>query len=244
MLYSDKPRRSYSTPTCHEVICQLTFPSILSINRDEPIDFQETVRGTFPRYARTEDKNKLVNYHLISSDGQSRLNLTRDFISLSALSYPGWESFAGAFDRPLASFIKLYNPAYFSRIGLRYINFISRQKLALEYTPWSELLAQPYASILAEEDCPENGVLQLSNDFILKPENEITAHVHSGLGRVKSNLPGAKEDPELKFILDIDVYVSGSIECTRAAELLNKLHSYASSIYEGAITDELRRAME
>lgn len=244
MLYNEGQRRSYGRQTCHEVICQLTYPSILTINRDEPVDFQEAVRTAFPRYARTEDKNKVVNYHLISTDGARRLNLTRDFISLSSLRYPGWESFAGAFDRPLASFIRLYKPAYFSRIGLRYVNFVSRQRLGIEYTPWSELIAPAYASVLAEEDCPEEQVTQLSNDIILRPDAECTAHIHSGLARVQSNAPGAVQDNELKFVLDIDVYSSGTIDCTHAADLLNKLHRYASALYEGGITDTLRRAME
>ena len=51
MLYSDHPRVHYDKPQLAEVICQLRFPAILSIGSREPVDFQEAVRGMFPRYA-------------------------------------------------------------------------------------------------------------------------------------------------------------------------------------------------
>ena len=50
MLFSDRPRTHYEKTLAHEVICQLRFPTILSIDTREPADFQETVRAAFPRY--------------------------------------------------------------------------------------------------------------------------------------------------------------------------------------------------
>lgn len=48
MLFSDRPRTHYEKPLAHEVICQLRFPTILTINNTEPADFQEAVGRTFP----------------------------------------------------------------------------------------------------------------------------------------------------------------------------------------------------
>ena len=55
MLFSDRPRTHYEKPLAHEVICQLRFPSILTINSVEPADFQEAIRPEFPPYARRQD---------------------------------------------------------------------------------------------------------------------------------------------------------------------------------------------
>lgn len=52
MLFSDRPRTHYEKTLAHEVICQLRFPTILSINNVEPADFQERIREDFPQYAR------------------------------------------------------------------------------------------------------------------------------------------------------------------------------------------------
>ena len=129
MLFSDRPRTHYEKTLAHEVICQLRFPTILSINNVEPADFQERIREDFPQYARKQDvlppqivngkpepQPPVTNYHFLSQDGRWKLNLTKDFIALSTLSYPGWEEFARMLDKPLAAFIQFYKPAYFQRV--------------------------------------------------------------------------------------------------------------------------------
>ena len=117
MLYSDHPRVRYQRAQLAEVICQLRFPAILSISANEPAEFQEAVRGMFPKYAakeespaprladlgtskvRLEQPKSIINYHFISADGRWKLNLTSNFISLSTVSYPGWEAFGQHFDQ-------------------------------------------------------------------------------------------------------------------------------------------------
>ncbi|MEI3304667.1 MAG: TIGR04255 family protein [Dysosmobacter sp.] len=55
MLFSDRSRSNYRNAPIHEVICQLRFPTILTINSVEPADFQEAIRDAFPQYARRQD---------------------------------------------------------------------------------------------------------------------------------------------------------------------------------------------
>ena len=50
MISPDNRRYAYGKAQLIEVICQLRFPTILSIDTREPADFQETVREAFPRY--------------------------------------------------------------------------------------------------------------------------------------------------------------------------------------------------
>lgn len=262
MLFSDRPRTHYQNAPAHEVICQLRFPTILTINNVEPADFQESIRDEFPQYARRQDaappkltglggpnvqvqqQPPVTNYHFLSADGSWKLNLTKDFIALSTLRYPGWEEFARHLDKPLASFIRLYKPAYFQRVGLRYVNVISRARLGLEGTPWTELLAPAYTGPLQETDVREDQVLNCGCDLLLKLDSSCQAKIHAGPGRVKSNAPGAPQDPEVKFILDLDLSMTGNTPCTLAAAALETLHGHSSRIFEGAVTDRLRDAME
>ena len=46
------------------------------------------------------------------------------------------EEFAARLDQPLAAFLQIYQPAHFDRVGLRYVNFISRQALRLRSWQW------------------------------------------------------------------------------------------------------------
>ena len=80
MLFSDRPRTLYRNRPAHEVICQLRFPSILSINQMEPAEFQEDIRDAFPQYARRQDLPPIVggqtppppvtNYHFLSVEAE------------------------------------------------------------------------------------------------------------------------------------------------------------------------------
>lgn len=261
MLFSDHPRTHYENAPAHEVICQLRFPTILTINNVEPADFQEAIRDTFPQYARRQDQPApkitgagtpnmqverpapITNYHFLSADNRWKLNVTRDFIALSTLNYPGWEEFARHLDKALAAFIQIYKPAYFQRVGLRYVNLFSRAKLGLEDVPWAELFTPAYAGALAEADLREADCLNYGTDLQLKLDNSCRGKVHAGLARIQNKVPGAPQDPEVKFILDMDLSMSGNIPCTMAAGALETLHIHGGRLFEGALTDRLRSAL-
>ena len=257
MLFSDRPRTHYEKTLAHEVICQLRFPTILSINNVEPADFQERIREDFPQYARKQDvlppqivngkpepQPPVTNYHFLSQDGRWKLNLTKDFIALSTLSYPGWEEFARMLDKPLAAFIQLYKPAYFQRVGLRYLNLISRTALGLEDTPWRQLIAPAYLGGLAEEDLHEDKILSCRYDGQMNLGSSCAAKIHAGTGRLKVNNPNVPQDTEIKFILDMDLSMGGSTPCGLAAAALETLHGHSARVFEGAVTDTLRDAMK
>ena len=262
MLFSDRARSHYPNAPVHEVICQLRFPTILTINNVEPADFQEAIRAEFPQYARRQDvtppkvtglggpnpkveqQPPVTNYNFLSADGKWKLNLTENFIALSTLRYPGWPEFARMLDKPLASFIRIYKPAYFQRVGLRYVNLISRQRLGLEGTPWTELIAPAYIGPLQEPDVAEDSVLNCGCDLLLKLDSSCQAKVHAGPGRIKNNAPNAPQDPEVKLIFDMDLSMNGQTPCTLAAAALETLHGHSTRLFEGAVTDRLRDAME
>ena len=261
MLFSDRPRTIYRNAPAHEVICQLRFPTILTINNVEPANFQEAVRDAFPQYIRrqeaappritglggpnpqVEQQAPVSNYNFLSADGRWKLNLTRDFIALSTLAYSGWEEFARHLDKPLASFIKLYQPAYFQRVGLRYLNILSRSKLGLEGTPWAELIAPAYTGPLREPDAVEENFLNCGCDLVLKLDSSCQAKIHAGPGKLKA-APNAPQDPETNFIFDMDLSMGGNVPCTLSAGALETLHGHAGRVFEGAVTDRLRAAME
>lgn len=262
MLYSDNPRVRYDKPQLAEVICQLRFPAILSIGAREPVDFQESIRGKFPRYvvkqerpaaritglgtpeAKVEAQKPVVNHNFLSADGRWKLNLTSTFISLSTVAYPGWESFGKQFDLPLAEFIRIYQPAFFERIGLRYVNIFSRKALDLEGEAWRDLIAAPYLGVLAEEDVDERTTRKCSVDVELGLDSTCRAKIHAGPGMVKANTPNAAQDPEVKFILDMDLFMGGQIDPRMAAAGLETLHGHSTPLFQGAITDRLHTALE
>lgn len=256
-MFSNEERCIYSHNQLQEVICQLRFPEILSIGVKLPVDFQEAIRDEYPQYSARkeaaapkitgtpgnftlENPPASINYQFTSADGVWRVNLTSKFISIACTRYTGWEDFAGRLDKPLAAFIKLYKPAYFERVGLRYINFISRKALALEDTPFRELINSCYLGILSEEDVTEPSVSRCSVDVEVSLRGGCKAKIHAGPGLVKKN---GVQDKEVKFIFDQDLFLPGKLPVNLSAGALQTLHGQAYSLFRGAITDTLHEAM-
>ena len=244
-MISHEPRCIYDTNPLAEVICQLRFPEILSIQANIPADFQEAIRHVFPKYAVRPEalpgKNPPANnYQVVTADGMWRINLTSKFISLSCGKYTCWEDFANMLDKPLAAFIQIYKPAYFERVGLRYVNFISRERLNLSDVPFRELMEASYLGILADEDVSESATLRCSVEVETALRGGCRVKIHAGPGKVNRN---GKIDPEVKFIFDQDLFMAGNIPVNTSAGALQTLHGQSYGIFRGAITDMLHNAM-
>lgn len=257
-MFSMEERCVYKYNPLAEVICQLRFPEILSIEANAPAAFQEAIRRDFPQFSRRQEnppptlsgtngnlslqkQPTVTNYQFSSADGAWWVNLTGKFISLSCSKYTCWEDFAQKLDKPLAAFIQVYQPAYFERIGLRYVNFISRGELGLQGTPYSRLIAPCYLGVLGEEDISEAAVNRNSVDVECGIRGGCRAKLHAGPGMVKRN---GQPDKEVKFVLDMDLYMLGQTPVKLSAGALQTLHGQAYSIFRGAITDTLHDAME
>lgn len=252
-MFSTEERVRYAKPQIMEVICQLRFPTILSIGAKEPAEFQEQIRGAFPRYARKNEKQvkvvngkleeqpPITNYEFISADGRWKVNLTNSFLALATPAYTCWEDFANKLDAVLVHFIEIYKPAFFERIGLRYINAISRKNLGIEDIPFSELIQPAYLGLMSEDDVNERAFLRMTQEAELNLPGGCRLKIHCGPGMVKRN---NIEDKEVRFILDNDIFMLGNIEMKHSAGALNTVHTNADRVFRGAITETLHNAME
>lgn len=257
-MFYETDRVVYAKPQLLEVICQLRFPTILSISAKEPAEFQELIRSAFPRYSRNiekvppkvigqpgnmkfEEQPDVINYQFVSGDGKWKVNLTNSFIALATPAYTKWEDFAAKLDEVLAQFISVYKPAFFERIGLRYINAISRKALDLEGTPFADLIEPGYLGLMAEEDVQEQSFVRIQQEGEMNLAGGCRLKLHCGPGVVKRN---NVEDKEIKFILDNDIFMMSKVEMKYATAALNTIHTHADRVFRGAITKELHEAME
>lgn len=257
-MFSAEPRCIYRNNQLGEVICQLRFPEILTIEANIPAQFQDMIRDEYPVYSvkqelpapkvtgtpgnlQFEKQRPIHNYQFASADGLWRVNLTSRFISLACSRYTCWEDFAMKLDKPLAAFIQTYRPAYFERVGLRYLNFISRFDTGLSDVPFRELIHSAYLGLLNDEQIPEAAVTRSSVDTELAIRGGCRVKIHAGPGLVKRN---GRQEQEVKFIFDQDLYMPGKVEVKLSAGALQTLHNQAYAIFRGAITDTLHDAME
>ncbi|MDE6108510.1 MAG: TIGR04255 family protein, partial [Oscillospiraceae bacterium] len=158
----------------------------------------------------------------------------------STLRYGHWEEFAQKLDKVLALFIQIYQPAFFERIGLRYVNAFSRKRLGLQEELWDDLINSPFIGVLSEPDVDEKLTTKCALDVELSLGEQRHLKLHAGPGL----LGDGKKDPEPKFILDGDFSVMDKeIPAQRIAGDLSILHDYAVRLFNAAVTQELHEAM-
>ena len=67
------------------------------------------------------------------------------------------------------------------------------------------------------------------------------AKIHVGPGMIRKK---GQSSPDARFILDLDLYISGNVPVNVSTGALETLHSQAYPIFRGAITDTLFEAMD
>jgi len=256
-MFSNEERCIYETNQLIEVICQLRFPDILKIEAQEPALFQDAVRGEYPGYQKNVEQlppqnvnGKLTpqgtvnNYSFIAEDGQWKVSLTKNFIALSTHRYTRWEEFAKRLDFVLAEFIRIYSPAFFSRVGLRYINAFNRKALGLDGTPWRELIEPGYLGLMGDDDAQEQAFLKNEQSITAAVPGGSKANIKCGPGlmrKVNNKTHETQEEPV--YMLDLDLYMEGKTPISHAVPALNVVHGNAGSLFRGAVTDAMSAAM-
>lgn len=176
-------------------------------------------------------------FDFISADGLWRVSLTRDFLALTTDGYERWEDFRAHLDGPLSALHDEYEPAFYSRVGLRYRDVIVRSQLGLQGRPWNELLKPFIAGELAESSAVRDDVLSVQREALLKLEPNIQVRVRHGLAKVD-------ETGEQGYVIDADFFCDERTETTNVITILNQLNSYAGTLFRWCISAVLHDAME
>ncbi|MHC1787388.1 MAG: TIGR04255 family protein [Christensenellales bacterium] len=238
-----------------EVILQIRFPTILSINANDPVEFQEAIKKEFPIYQLSIEKEQEItfpimgdtsspsivqkqqhkNHNFVSADGEYKINLTSGFLSISTLNYCSWEEILLHFEKPYRTFLNIYNPPFFERIGLRYINAFSKMKLNIENKKWQDLIKPMWlgAFTLVDESMVINYGLDLEYYF---DDTNSRAKIHAGLGIIN-------QSPEKVFIYDGDFIYIRVIKLDEFDTIVRYLHEKSKEFFSSVITDSLHNAM-
>jgi uncharacterized protein (TIGR04255 family) len=260
MPFPHSQRVIYAHNPLDQVVCQLRFPPILKIDVGLPAEFQERVRSEFPSFSEQSewsmpipaDPNNPIppeilrqmvqvagnrNFQFVSADAGWKLNLTHSFLALTADNYRRWERFREFLDLAISAFAEVYQPASFSRIGLRYINTIRRTTLGLTDIPWSSLLRpELLGSLAAAGLVPHVQHFESAHDFLLE----------NGRGHVRcvARTVVHKESGEQCFQIDSDFSDTGRIAPAEVYGLLDYFNQRAGRLLRWAITERLHKAME
>lgn len=259
MVFPDTPREEYVHNPLEEVICQLRFPPILKIGTTAPAEFQDRIRRQFPLYeqgtavpipeqvmgmlSNSGLENVLASqmprlHRFTTEDGARSISLQHDFIALRVTDYKRWQDFRERFELAEREFRRLYEPQFYSRVGLRYRDTIIREDIGLKGRPWGDLIDRDLAGLLGHAEArtvtQTTGAVQMS-----LPEIEgAQLTLQYGLQPKSEQLPcGA-------YTIDADIFTEQRTEPNDCFRLLGQFNRIAGNIFRWAISDTLRDALD
>ena len=262
MLFPQTSRVEYNNNPLEEVICQVRFPPILKIGTVLPADFQDEVRKQFPLYEAQPDggiplpnqvrellsgagigdllPTQAPHLHRFSTEDTSRsISLQADFIALTVKDYKRWQDFRDQFRLVESKFRHLYEPSFYSRIGLRYRDVIARNELGLDGCSWGDLLNRDLVGLLQGEDISSQVGQAMTVIRMQLPDIEGTQlTLRYGLA------PDSNQFPLNSYTIDTDIFTEQKVVPNDCFDLLDRFNGVAGNIFRWAITDTLRDALE
>lgn len=254
-LFPDAPRLVYQRNPLAEVICQVRFPSVLRIETELPAAFQDQIRKVFPIY--NEETGSAVSgipqevlqvfggslpgglvvekpRKFLSADENWSVTLTKGFLALSTKRYHRWEEFRRHLDLALDALQKHYEPAFYTRIGLRYRNVVRRSALTLDAVKWPELLRHELAGELAAEEISQHVEQTTRRTLVTLPAVDAKVNIRHGL---------AVDNNEPCYVIDNDFFIDSRTEPSNAFNILQYFSREAHRLFRWCISDQLHEAM-
>ena len=250
-LFETSQRLIFARAPINQVVSQVRFPTILKIDQI-PTDFQERIRNTFPLYERNAGlpqpegiqlpqqimqllQGQIAGGHqFMTMDRQNVVTLAQDALTLTTTKYTRWEDFFSHFRAPLRALVEIYAPMLYTRVALRYVNWIRKDQLGLasDYA-WAKLLRSEILGELSLAEFEPHIQRTLTQTRINLPELSGTLHFQHGF-----NVFATGELPA--YVLDFDISNQTQTEIANAEPILDRYHQLAGHAFRWCITPELR----
>lgn len=245
----------YGNAPLVEVICQVRFPVDLRIDTTPPADFQQRIRKHFP--ILTQQNRAVLQsmpegfakaleavlpavssaaWQFATEDGSHALELVKDNLTFVSRAYRRWEDFRELFGVALSAFRSIYDPPFFTRVGLRYRDLIQRSKIGLSEAKWSELLSPGILGEMSQVGIEER-VLEASRTLLLTlPALESKIRLQHGVTEIEAST-------ETAYLIDCDFFTEKT-DSKDADQALEYFHGNAARFFRWCITERLHQAME
>lgn len=225
-----------------EVICQVRFPPVLRIANEQPVDFQERIRGQFPQLAveqgmivqmaplgaeppSAEPKPRIFRFK--SLDGNAVVSLALNFYALSTTSYTHWADFLDSLQLISQAAREIYNLPYAVRVGLRYVNHLTFENTDASNVDELLEILRPELAVLLQNDCWDEP-LEMINQLSLAGEDNERLTLRSGF----------RGGTEPVFLLDLDYYTEGNIPLENLPTLCQRYHDVIYNAFRWCIQEE------
>lgn len=246
-----------------EVIGQISFPTVISINDKMPTEFQTRMKAMYPFFNLKQPKRLEVRikpseehefeevlgpkeYCFTSKDEKEMISFSSNFVAFSTTNYTGWSDFLPKLENALTVLNDIYDLGMITRVGLRYKDLIVREKYGLEDVPWNELIEDSIIGMPSNgnlfEDSPDwESVLGSSLKYRLKFKNSELIFQSGFADR-------SVTDGNQGFYIDSDffnVYEQGiNFTDFKLIDEMESLHENGYAVFRHSIKNRLYDALE
>jgi uncharacterized protein (TIGR04255 family) len=257
LLPTERPSLHYSKTFLKTVILRLDYARVPLLLTDRETTFTQEMKARYPNVISTpamqfsfmmgpgvqggvnvgQQSGGYMRVHR-TSDNKRTLTLSPDFLAI--------EYTAGAYDHfaelreqvgfALRSFREHFDPVQFTRVGLRYVNEITRQ----EGSPldWAGLI-NPELVTAVKAGMQNDLRMTRSAHQLIAIKDDLTLILNYGINNPDFPNVVARR----QFVLDLDCYVSGMFESGEVEARIKDVNGLAEKIFENSIGDDLRAEM-
>ena len=261
MLFPPSPREVYDVNPLDQVICQIRYPAVLSISANSPDKFQDAIRKAYPLYEERRSPGFLptggvprqiaeiliaspvpqisqTREHRFLTESKARqVCLTQEFVAVTDYQYTRWEEFQKEIKLAERVLRETYAPAFYTRVGLRYVDVLVRSKIDLPSTPWSELFNPAFIGLLGDSNLADT-VQELEVESLLSISGEAGEQVI-----LRHGLARTSETDEQVYFIDADFYTERRSTSDDVFEALDRFNRLGGNLFRWATSDKLRAAL-
>ena len=239
----------YKNPPIIEAVCEFRFSKEMVWSEDIAEEFFTKISDSFPN----KQKRILKNLQFQTSQEEAKMQMHQKplhafwnhdktmliqlgdrYLSIHALKpYPSWKKFSPIIEEIYNSLRDLITIQKFERIGFVYSDKINIPKKSLKIEDYFNFF--PYIG----PNLPQNiHLFNISCDIPFEGERD---NCRMTLG---STIPDKNED--IAFLLTTDYFLidKDSINADNALEWVSCAHDHIKELFEGVITDHLKKTFE
>ena len=263
MLFPEVERVVYERNPLRLVVAQIRFPTVLKIGEATLPGFQEQLRQQFPYFQDSDDSAGLQipdsisqiippemleglsarsnpRFRFMTRDREWTIALTREALTLETASYTRWEEFRDLMDLAMSALEAVYDPAFYTRIGLRYQNVIDRRDLELGDEDWRNLLEHFLLGPLALDATHKRVFDQQSVVRIRLADEAESVRVEHGLV-----VDPSSDQSHMMYLLDNDFSTESETEkgATNVLSILTEFNTLNRRLFRYCVSNRLHEAM-
>jgi len=182
--------------------------------------------------------HELVVHRFSTKDSRRFVSLRDEFMALAETKYERWESLIEEIKKAESALRRVYEPAFYSRVGLRYRDIISRHSLELTNIKWQDLLQKHIIAELGDKEVSD-AIRRIQTRVIIEIPDVPNGRIALNHGLIIPN--GSAEEC---YLIDADFSVERQEGVDEPFKILYEFNRMAGRLFRWAIKEKLYKAME